>query len=138
MTLIRRSLVAAILGVGLVLAVPACSMAERTPAVEPAATVRDTPGRLAAWAAETRLDTTRWTLLSGSDDDVRELAATIDVRYQRQPGGEMAHTNAIVVLDARGVIAHQHSGLGSTSQSERAVAGVVSKRTLTSSASTLE
>jgi protein SCO1 len=99
---------------------------------------RDTPGRLAAWAADTRLDLSRWTLLSGSDEAVRELAATIDVRYQRQRDGEMAHTNAIVVLDTRGIIAHQQLGLGSTSESERAVARLISTRTFTPSPSALE
>ena len=73
---------------------------------------RDTPGRLAEWAASTRLDPARWMLLAGSDDAVRELAATLDVRYQRQADGEMAHTNAITVLDAAGAIAHQQAGLG--------------------------
>jgi len=73
---------------------------------------RDTPGRLAEWAAETRLDPARWTLLNGSDASVRELAATLDVRYQAQPDGEVAHTNAIHVLDARGAVVHRQTGLG--------------------------
>ena len=69
---------------------------------------RDTPGRLAEWAEETRLDPAQWTLLNGSDENVRELAATLDVRYQAQPDGEVAHTNAIHVLDARGALASPH------------------------------
>ncbi len=77
---------------------------------------RDTPGRLAAWAAESKLDPERWTLLSGSDGDVRELAATLDVRYQAQPDGEIAHTNAITLLDAAGAIAHQQLGFGEASR----------------------
>jgi len=73
---------------------------------------RDTPGRLAAWAAQTRLDPARWTLLAGDDDAVRELAASLDVRYQPQPDGELAHTNALTVLDRAGGIAHRQPGLG--------------------------
>ena len=73
---------------------------------------RDTPGRLAEWARQTRLDPARWTLLNGSDAAVRELAATLDVRYQAQPDGEVAHTNAIHVLDARGAVVHRQAGLG--------------------------
>ena len=83
---------------------------------------RDTPGRLAEWAASTRLDAARWTLLAGDDDAVRELAATLGVRYQRQPDGEMAHTNAITVLDAGGAIAHQQAGLDDTDGTVAAVA----------------
>lgn len=73
---------------------------------------RDTPGRLAEWAARTQLDPSRWTLLNGDDDAVRELSATLGVRYQAQADGELAHTNAITVLDATGAVAHQQLGLG--------------------------
>ncbi len=82
---------------------------------------RDTPGRLAEWAAATRLDPARWTLLNGSDAHVRELAATLDVRYQAQPDGEVAHTNAIHVLDARGAVVHRQTGLGEAAAETAAV-----------------
>ena len=67
---------------------------------------RDTPGRLAEWGAAAGLDPARWTLLSGSDASTRELAVALGIRYQALPGGEVAHTNAITVLDAGGAIAH--------------------------------
>ena len=82
---------------------------------------RDTPGRLAEWAARTGLNPARWTLLSGSDASVRELAASLDVRYQMQPSGEFAHTNGLTVLDRAGSIAHQQAGLGDTDASIRSV-----------------
>lgn len=73
---------------------------------------RDTPGRLAEWAATMRLDPARWTLLNGDDGAVRELAATLGVRYQTLADGEVAHTNGITVLDGAGTIVHQQAGLG--------------------------
>lgn len=73
---------------------------------------RDTSERLAEYARDSRLDTTRWTLLNGSDADVRELAAVLDVRYQAQPDGEIAHTNGIAVLDRRGVVVRYQPTLG--------------------------
>ena len=73
---------------------------------------RDTPGRLAEWAARTQLDPACWTLLAGDDDSVRELSAALGVRYQAQADGALAHTNAITVLDATGAVAHQQLGLG--------------------------
>jgi protein SCO1 len=82
---------------------------------------RDTPGRLAEWAEQNRLDPNRWTLLSGSDDAVREFAATLDVRYQRQPDGEVAHTNGITVLDRTGALAHRQLSLEGTDKTSRAV-----------------
>jgi protein SCO1/2 len=82
---------------------------------------RDTPGRLAEWAERTGLDPARWTLLSGDDEAVRELAATLDVRYQPQPDGELAHTNGLTVLDRAGGVAHRQLGLGDTDPTTRAV-----------------
>lgn len=82
---------------------------------------RDTPGRLAEWARGAGLDPARWTLLSGDDDAVRELAASLEVRYQAQGGGEIAHTNALTVLDRDGTMRHRQVGLGSTDATLRAV-----------------
>ena len=73
---------------------------------------RDTPGRLAQWAEQTGLDPARWTLLNGDDDAVRELAVALGVRYQTQPDGEVALTNAITVLDRTGAVVHQQAGQG--------------------------
>ena len=86
---------------------------------------RDTPGRLAAWADRVRLDPRRWTLLAGDDDAVRELAATLDVRYQAQPDGELAHTNGITVLDAAGHVAWRQAGLGDAGEATGAVVALL-------------
>lgn len=72
---------------------------------------RDTPARLREFAEATRLDPARWTLLSGAEDDVLELAAALDVRYQRQASGEIAHANVLTVLDADGAIVHREPGV---------------------------
>lgn len=82
---------------------------------------RDTPGRLREWTDEQKLDTNRWWLLSGSNDAVREFAAMVDVRYQRQDDGEIAHTNSISVLDRDGRMVFQHPGLGGASEIAQAV-----------------
>lgn len=73
---------------------------------------RDNPGRLAEWADENKLDQGRWTLLNGSDDAVREFAASLDIRYQTLPDGEVAHANVITVLDTTGAVVHQQVTLG--------------------------
>lgn len=82
---------------------------------------RDTPGRLAQWATDNHLDQDRWTLLNGSDAVVRELAATLGVRYQVQPDGEVAHANVITVLDADGLVVHQQTTLGDDAAATSAV-----------------
>ena len=77
---------------------------------------RDTADRLAAFAAEHELDAARWTLLRGSDDDVRELAVVLGVRYRRQSPTELAHANTITLLDAAGGIVHQQVTLAGTAE----------------------
>lgn len=72
---------------------------------------RDLPPALEAYAQRNALDS-RWTLLHGGADEVRELAATLNVRYQRAPSGDYAHSNLIHVLDPDGVVVHQQEGLG--------------------------
>jgi protein SCO1/2 len=71
---------------------------------------RDTPAQLHEWAGHTRLDPARWTLLTGGEDGVRELAALLGIRYRREAGEEFSHSNAYLVLDRRGRIVYRHDG----------------------------
>jgi len=71
---------------------------------------RDDTNRLADYAAERGLDPKRWTLLTGSDTDVRDLAATLGVRYRQVTPDDLSHTNLITLLDQEGRIARQSSG----------------------------
>lgn len=71
----------------------------------------DTPERLRALAAERHIDTARWTLLRGSDDDVRTFATVLGVQYSRVGPAEFTHSNILTLLDARGVVAAQLEGL---------------------------
>jgi protein SCO1 len=71
---------------------------------------RDDPARLADYARGLGLDTARWTLLTGTDADVRELAATLGVRYRRVTPEDLAHSNLITLLDREGRIVRQGSG----------------------------
>lgn len=67
---------------------------------------RDSPGRLAAYAAEHRLSS-RWMLFSGPEGSVRELAALIGVKYRRVASGEIDHSSTLTVLDADGRVVAQ-------------------------------
>jgi protein SCO1/2 len=71
---------------------------------------RDGAKRLAEYAAQRALDPSRWTLLTGPDADVRDLAATLGVRYRRVTPDDLAHSNLITLLDSEGRIAQQSSG----------------------------
>ncbi|MEO7996756.1 MAG: SCO family protein [Gemmatimonadaceae bacterium] len=80
---------------------------------------RDTPESLSKWAASLGLDPARWTLLTGTADGVRELTIALNVRYQSQQNGELAHTNALTVLDSSGHVVHQQTELGQTTETFR-------------------
>ena len=71
---------------------------------------RDDPTRLASYARGLGLDSARWTLLTGTDADVRDLAATLGVRYRRVTPADLAHSNLITLLDREGRIIRQASG----------------------------
>lgn len=63
----------------------------------------DTPGALKAYRIESGLSPDRWTLLRGSPDDTRELAALLGVHYTpKMEDGQMGHTGLIAILDPEG------------------------------------
>ena len=75
-------------------------------------TERDQPKTLKAYAQTRGLSPRRWGLLHGSAPAVRELAATLGVKYKRMPSGAFSHSNLITVLDPGGEIIHRQEGLG--------------------------
>ncbi len=88
----------------------------------------DTPAVLAEYARMHGLDAARWTLLTGAPDDVRELAATLGVRYRRLSPSELAHSNTLTLIDAAGTVVHQQHGLGERDETIVAARGLPSSR----------
>jgi protein SCO1/2 len=74
---------------------------------------RDAPAQLAHFAANFRLDPAAWTLLTGDDDSVRELAALLGIRYRPEADGQISHSNTYLVLDPAGRVIHRQEGVGS-------------------------
>ncbi len=72
---------------------------------------RDTPEKLRAFRAVHGMGD-EWTMLRGTDDDVRTLAAVLGVRYRSDPNGTIAHATLITLLDAGGDAAARQEGLG--------------------------
>lgn len=72
---------------------------------------RDTPEAMRAFARTHGLDPKRWTLLAASPDDMRTLAAVLDVRFRPDVDGQIAHSAVIVVVDRDGEIRHRQAGL---------------------------
>lgn len=72
---------------------------------------RDTPAGLARYRRQQKLGTDHWTLLTGSAEDVRELAALLGVNYRKDERGQYAHSNLISILNRDGEVIHQQVGL---------------------------
>jgi protein SCO1/2 len=72
---------------------------------------RDVPSALKTFAETKGLTPGRWLLLHGAADQVRELAAVLNVRYRRTDDGNFDHANVITVLDDQGRIVFQREGL---------------------------
>ncbi|PKV75443.1 SCO family protein [Pontibacter ramchanderi] len=73
---------------------------------------RDTPARLLQFAESNNLNPKRWTLLTSEQDNIRELAALLNMKYKMELDGEISHSNIISVLNENGEIIHQAEGLG--------------------------
>jgi protein SCO1/2 len=73
---------------------------------------RDTPMVLARLKQERGMDRTRWTLASAVDDEARELAGVLGIRYRKLDNGEFFHSSVIVLLDARGRHQARVDGIG--------------------------
>jgi len=86
---------------------------------------RDTPAALAQYRAQRSLDG-QWTLLHGSDDAVRELAALLGVKYKQDADGMFSHSNVLTMLNPQGEIIHQRIGLkGGLAEAAAALAAAV-------------
>jgi protein SCO1/2 len=70
---------------------------------------RDTAARLREVAGERGMPLDRWTLVRGSDADVRTLASTLGMNYRVTPDG-FAHNAILTVLDAHGAVVAQTLG----------------------------
>ena len=75
---------------------------------------RDTPAALKNIVDKRQLDTTRWTLASPPQGEVRAVAGVLGVRYRELADGEFNHTSALLLLDADGRILARTEQVGST------------------------
>ena len=74
--------------------------------------VRDQPKKLAALAAQRKLDRTRWTLATTDAAGVRRTAAVLGVRYRQLDNGEFNHSSQLILLDREGRVLARTDKLG--------------------------
>ena len=73
---------------------------------------RDTPQRLHEVYAERKLDKTSWTLARTDANEVRQLAAVLDIQYRALANREINHSSALVLLDSEGRIVARTDKIG--------------------------
>jgi protein SCO1 len=72
---------------------------------------RDTPAKLKEFGDMKGLDYSRWTLLTGSQESILELAALTGFKYKKESDGQYSHSNTINILNEEGEVEFQHQGL---------------------------
>lgn len=72
----------------------------------------DTPERLKKVAMENQMDSDQWIFLQGTEDNVREFANVVAMKYKRISPLDFSHSNIISVFDQQGVLFYQQEGLG--------------------------
>lgn len=70
----------------------------------------DTPTIMKQFAKEKDLDEKSWTLLTGSESNVRSLAMALGIKYKSTDDNEVAHSNLFTVVDEQGRIILQEAG----------------------------
>ena len=68
---------------------------------------RDTVERVKQYMIDKDLDDQNWQILVGAADDVLTLSALFDVRYKPMGESDIAHSNAITLVDKQGVVRMQ-------------------------------
>jgi protein SCO1/2 len=82
----------------------------------------DTVEALGRYRKKMGLERERYTLLRGAPEDVRELAQVVGVAYAKTEGSDIAHTRLVTVLDTRGEVVHQQTGV--SEDQPRLIAGI--------------
>lgn len=73
---------------------------------------RDTPEMLRAFRQKHELPTERWTLLRGTPEATRDLAARVGFNYQPGSPTQFAHSLLISIANDSGEIVFQQAGVG--------------------------
>lgn len=72
----------------------------------------DTPERAAAFMKENELTESYWHFLSGSEENTREFAMVLGVRFKQISPIDFSHSNIISLFDEQGLLVYQQIGLG--------------------------
>ena len=72
---------------------------------------RDTPAVLRRYAKGHGVNPAGWAFLTGSPEEIREVARGYGIYYRNQAGGDVDHTFLTSVVDQQGILRVQYSGI---------------------------
>lgn len=72
----------------------------------------DTPERMTAYLKKNNFSGEQWLFLRSSEDETRELANVLSVKYKEISPVDFSHSNIISVFSKNGTLAFQKEGLG--------------------------
>lgn len=72
---------------------------------------RDTPSALNKLFTDRNLNENKWKFLTGTENEVVELAAALGFKFTKEEDGEYSHTNVIYIVNEKGEIIYKHFGL---------------------------
>ena len=72
---------------------------------------RDTPEALKGYAAAHRANTAGWAFLTGTTDEIRDVAKHYGIYYKKMPRGDVDHTFLTSLVDRSGMLRVQYMGV---------------------------
>ncbi|ELR70766.1 hypothetical protein C900_03374 [Fulvivirga imtechensis AK7] len=72
----------------------------------------DTPARLKSFSKENLMNGDQWLFLRGTEENTREFANVLAVKYKKISPMDFSHSNIISVFNQQGELVHQQEGLG--------------------------
>lgn len=75
--------------------------------------IYDRPDTLSRFMKKEKMDEKYWTMLTGTETKIRELAAVLGFKYKKSSLMDYAHSNLITVLNPKGEIVQQINGFDS-------------------------
>lgn len=75
--------------------------------------IHDRPDTLSRFMKKEKMDEKYWTMLTGTETKIRELAAVLGFKYKKSSLMDYAHSNLITVLNPKGEIVEQINGFDS-------------------------
>ncbi|MEZ5022445.1 MAG: SCO family protein [Chitinophagales bacterium] len=73
----------------------------------------DQPDTLKAFMLKNQMDENRWTLLTGTEDQIQDIAAVLGFKYKKSSLMDYAHSNLITEFDKNGNWLNQTEGFDS-------------------------